>query len=134
MARSSVHHPPRTLLLAAVLAVTAFASAGCTVVTPETPPDLRGTVENCDSTGPRAVVFLGTIHVVGKIEEGIRYERASVTITRDSRILHGTGGRKAYRARYSDIRRGDTVEVWFSGPVDGSYPAQGTAGTVVIIE
>ena len=71
-----------------------------------------------------------SIMVEGQIQEDTVYDRASVRINADTMIQKDDMSRLF---EVSDLRLGDTVEVFFSGPVAESYPVQGTAAIVRII-
>ena len=71
-----------------------------------------------------------SIMVEGQVEQDTVYDRASVRINADTMIQKDDMSRLF---EVSDLRLGDTVEVFFSGPVAESYPVQGTAAIVRII-
>lgn len=83
---------------------------------------------------------------IGKVSEGVRgsmmvegdpgqkadYDKAQVTITKDTQIFRQEGeGRLP--ATLKDLREGGEVIVHLIGPVAESDPPQGTAGIIVII-
>ena len=74
---------------------------------------------------------IGTIRVEGTLEAGTSYDKASVRITRDTRIFKGRGGR---RMPFNSLTVGTLVEATFTGPVAESYPVQATASEIVILE
>lgn len=92
--------------------------------------DVRGriTEHHRSATGEPPV---GTIRVEGTTEAGVAYDKASVRITRDTRIFKGRGGR---RMPFNSLTIGTLVEATFTGPVAESYPVQATASEVVILE
>lgn len=70
------------------------------------------------------------ILVEGKIEADTVYDKAMVHLNIDTMIQKDNLSRLF---EYTDLRLGDTVEVFFKGPVAESYPVQGTAEIVRII-
>ena len=64
-------------------------------------------------------------------QSGVDY--ASVRVTTDTRIYVESGGSLA-PAGFAALSDGQTVKVALVGPVAESYPVQGTAGTIVILE
>jgi Protein of unknown function (DUF3221) len=93
---------------------------------PATEPDIRGTVTKVNvSVEPRTVL------VEEKPEESAGSPKASVQLTPETRVLKRAAG-EVGRAAPEELAVGQTVSVWFSGPVMESYPVQATAATVVI--
>ena len=70
------------------------------------------------------------ILVEGKIEADTVYDKAMVHLNIDTMIQKDNLSRLF---EFTDLRLGDTVEVFFKGPVAESYPVQGTAEIVRII-
>jgi hypothetical protein len=62
------------------------------------------------------------------------YDKASVRVGPDTRVLRATGTSTYAIASAEDLVTGATVDVWFEGAVAESYPVQASAGTVVIGE
>ncbi|TDB37966.1 MAG: DUF3221 domain-containing protein [Actinobacteria bacterium] len=94
---------------------------------PDTEPSIRGTITSItlDASG------LGSVLVEAAPGEGLAYDKASVAIVDKTRVLlKGTDGWGRFSA--SDLKKGDTVEVWFTGAVAESYPVQATADTLVV--
>lgn len=109
------------LLLAAVVALPAL--AGC--AKPE-PPDIRGKITHFAEI-PNGVAIL----VEGKVAEGTTYDKASVTVNKATEVVReGKDDDVGIKA----LSAGQTVEVWFTGPVAESYPVQAAAEKVVILE
>ena len=55
------------------------------------------------------------------------------TVTEDTEILRQQGGEQV-SAAYGDLQAGQTVLATYAGPVGESYPTQGEAGSIVILE
>lgn len=71
----------------------------------------------------------GTILVEGELgKNGADYDKGSVTINKDTIIYADTEG------SFKDFVVGQYVQVFFDGPVAESYPVQGTARQVNIVE
>jgi hypothetical protein len=73
-----------------------------------------------------------TMLVEGKLEHDTSFDKASVTVNMKSIVLRDSTPITGLFA-FSEIRKGDTVEVTFNGPVAESYPVQGVAATVRIV-
>jgi len=73
-----------------------------------------------------------TMLVEGKLEHYTSFDKASVTVTMNSTVLRDSTPVTGLFA-FSEIKKGDTVEVTFNGPVAESYPVQGVAATVHIV-
>ena len=54
-------------------------------------------------------------------------------MTEETEILDGRGGDPA-PAAFEELRVGQMVEATYSGPVAESYPTQGVAGRIVILQ
>ena len=67
--------------------------------------------------------------VEGEVEEDTMYDVASVTINNDTKIYKGEE-----KASFDDLEEEVTIEVIFDGPVAESYPVQGTAKKINILE
>lgn len=73
-----------------------------------------------------------TMLVEGKLEQDTSFDKASVTVNMKSAVLRDKTAVTGLLA-FSEIKKGDTVEVTFDGPVAESYPVQGVAATVRIV-
>lgn len=97
----------------------------------ETPAgaDIRGRITELhrSATGEPP---LGSIRVEGALEADTRHDKASIRITRDTKIVKGRGGQ---RMPFNSLTVGTLVEATFIGPVAESYPVQATASEVVIL-
>ena len=120
---------PRVALIS--FAALALSVAGCTGGTqpPATDPSIRGTITTLTTTDDRASALVET--------EGqplYDYDKASVSVTSDTRLLRQTGEGAYERITLADLAVGQEVDVWFEGAVAESYPVQTTAGTLVVLE
>lgn len=119
----------KTLAVAAVMSA-ALVLSGCFFLPgpPDGDPSIRGAI-TVITPGEGG---LGAILVEGPAGEGTSYDKASVNITGDTKLLlqraDGYG-----RITFADLKEGDAVEVWFTGAVAESYPVQATADTVVVV-
>ncbi|MCX6084544.1 MAG: hypothetical protein NT102_06230 [Caldiserica bacterium] len=73
-----------------------------------------------------------TMLVEGKLEHDTSFDKASVTVNMNSTVLRDSTPVTGLFA-FSEIKKGDTVEVTFNGPVAESHPVQGVAATVHIV-
>lgn len=113
-------------LLLAVFA--ACSSRSADEAAPATDPDIRGVL-----TKVNVAVEPRTVLVEEKPEESSGSPKASVRLTPETRILKRAAG-EVGPAAPEDLAVGQTVSVWFSGPVMESYPVQAAAATLVIEE
>ena len=119
------------LVAFAALAALALAAAGCTSSTqpPGTDPSIRGTITTLTVTGDRASAL---VEAVG--QPVYSYDKASVSITSDTKLLRETGEGAYEQLTSADLAVGQEVDVWFEGAVAESYPLQATAGTLVVLK
>jgi len=106
------------------LLVGGIGCASAPVSAPTTPPDIAGQVTAVDPSGER----IGTIRVeaspgerAGSAKAMIRVGTATVVIGPDHR-----------REEFAALAVGQSVRVWFSGPVLESYPVRAGAATIAI--
>lgn len=88
--------------------------------------DLRGKITDITTDEKQETTKL---FVEGQREADTVYDKAYVTITPETTILKGNA--KVY---LQELKKGSEVEVVFAGPVLKSYPAQGAAKTIKILE
>jgi hypothetical protein len=117
----------------------ADADEACTKSGTELLQSAQPIVDDSDKIGIRGVVMdivQGkdgiTMLVEGKLEHDTSFDKASVTVNMSSRVLRDETPITSQFA-FSEIKKGDTVEVTFNGPVAESYPVQGVAATVRIV-
>jgi hypothetical protein len=96
--------------------------------------DIRGSITSInkaaeDNTGD----IKGSILVEGNIEKDTTIDKALVNITKSTRIFESKSG-KLIKASFDSLKPNQRVQVLFTGPVMTSYPVQGTAKEVVILE
>lgn len=89
--------------------------------------DIRGVVKDIVH-GKDGITML----VEGKLEQDTSVDKASVTVNMSSTVLRDKTPITGLFA-FSEIKKGDTVEVTFNGPVAESYPVQGVAAIVRIV-
>jgi hypothetical protein len=119
------------------------------LVGPITQVSAREQTQECDESDPDAspddVVssddepsgcgksgVLGTFLVEDGVDPDGRALAASVKVPPDIAILREDGQGGWALASFDDLAVGQTVQVWFDGPVAESYPVQATAGSIVI--
>lgn len=92
--------------------------------------DIRGRVtqsrRNAQGEPP-----VGTVQVEGTLEPDTRYDKATIHVGHETKILLGREGKPA---SFSFLHSGDLIEVTFTGPVAESYPVKATAAKIVILE
>ena len=96
--------------------------------------DIKGNITNIykateDSTGD----IIGSILIEGSIEKDTEFDKASVTITKKTRIFESKNG-KLIKASFDSLKPNQRVQALFTGPVMESYPVQVKAKEVVILE
>lgn len=90
---------------------------------------IRGNITNIQQVDGRA----GSVLIEGALEDDTQYDRASVNITDQTRLLKQVGQERV-PATVEDLRVGQRVAAKFTGPVLESYPVQATASEIVILE
>ena len=97
-----------------------------------TPEDPDTPVSNADarSTAPRPDV-LGSILVEEDPAQPYGSAKDRITLTIETRIFR-QHGRDLQPATAAELALGQTVRVWYTGPVAESYPRQAVAGSIVI--
>ncbi len=100
--------------------------AGCAPAAPPTiaEADIRGTITHLDPAG--------SILIEGVTEQDTEFDRASVTVTAETRIYRLEEG-NLLPATFASLQVGQRVQAAFTGPVMESYPVQATASQVVIL-
>lgn len=97
-------------------------------------PDIRGMITTIQtSADPTQTGIAGTMLVEGPIEGGTKFDKASITITADTRLFEQSGDERR-PITVDAFRAGQRVEAWFTGPVMESYPVQVAALEIVIVQ
>jgi beta-N-acetylhexosaminidase len=112
------------LIVAALLML--FAVIGCSTNSNDS-VGIRGEITEIilDDGGKVAAVL-----VEGKVESDTVYDKARVAIAEDSVILKTNG----QELEPQDLKQGIKVEVVFQGPVAESYPVQGQAKAIRVLD
>ncbi len=101
---------------------------------------IAGCTKNNDSLGFQGEIteitfregnIEATILVEGELAENVAYDKAYVTITKETAIVKKAGNKKL---SVSDLKEGLKVEGVFEGDVAESYPVQGTAKFIRVVE
>ena len=111
------------LLVAGVIVLLLMSRADAA---PAGPPSIRGTI-----TSLTPIAGQGVILVEERPQDQAGSNKASVAINAATRIYRGRVSAST-KGSFGDLRNGQIVEVWFSGPVLTPYPLQATASVVVI--
>ena len=90
-----------------------------------TEPGIRGLITEINSGNGNVSIL-----VEGNIEEDTQYDKALARITDDTMIQKDDMSRLF---EVTDLKVGDRVEVYFTGPVAESYPVQAVASIVRIL-
>jgi hypothetical protein len=115
------------LAVSALAALIVYWPRGSTPAVPGEPPSIRGTITKVNGSG-----ISGSVLVEENPQEQAGSAKANVTVNAATRIYLGQGS-AASTGQFADLLTGRRVEVWFTGPVLQSYPLQGTAGVIVIL-
>lgn len=75
--------------------------------------------------------MVSAIMVEGKVESDTIYDKAMVGIDKGTKISKGNTSQKLSA---SELKEAMKVEIVFEGPVAESYPVQGKAKTIKVIE
>ena len=115
------------------LALALLLLAGACALTPRPP------AEDASIRGVITSAIPGTEGVVSVLIESpgpalFDYDKASVRVDTDTRVLRETDVDAYARASAGDLVAGMTVDAWFTGAVAESYPVQATAAVIVIRE
>jgi hypothetical protein len=88
-----------------------------------------------DFTGHVTEIGQSAILVEARVvtEDGEYIDKYWVTIEDETLILEQFG-EELSEAAFEVLQVGRQVQIWFSGPIAESYPAQATAGQIVILE
>ena len=140
------------IIVVAVVAVAALTATAAATLVPQggtdakspapAPPqggggtvDARGTVTSV-STAPGGGDVLGSFLVEGPKDPTLVCDKASLTVTMDTRFYRRTpdGDVPLNAVSMALLEPGMQVEVTITGPVAESYPVQATAATITIVE
>jgi hypothetical protein len=105
-----------------------LAACGAGTSLPDADPSIQGSITSV-SPGKDGQV---TIRVEAAGTPLYAYDKASVNVTMDSRVLRESVDGSIEQATQSDLALGQLVDVWFDGPVAESYPVQAYGATVLI--
>lgn len=97
--------------------------------------DIRGYISSIwvISADPPLGGNLGSVLIEGEAEDDTSVDKASVTVTRETRIYGETGGSRS-EMKFEDLAVGQSVEAVFTGLVMESYPVQATASEITVLE
>jgi hypothetical protein len=121
----------RLIVLTGLLIVLMAISLDCaSTATPiETEADFIGFITEIHPDGEGDV--LGQISVESHADKIV--SRYIITIT-DETLIFQQDGDDLHRADFKTLEDKQWVKIWFAGPTRESFPVQGTAGQVVIVE
>lgn len=95
-------------------------------------PDFTGRVTDVQSIAAGNVV--GTVLAEAEVEtkEGVSLDKYALTVTGQTALLQQKNGERQ-RVGFDALAVGQTVQVWFTGPLKESYPVQVDAKQIVIL-
>ena len=93
--------------------------------------DVRGRISSISVSATNQA--LGTVFIEGKVEKDTSVDKASARVTTETSIVRMEDGKKV-PGKFSDLKVGQTVDASFTGAVSESYPVQGTASEIVILQ
>lgn len=96
--------------------------------------DIRGNITSIHRADAQSQEegTMGTVLIEGAVEEDTEFDKASVTITEETRIFLQEGQERR-AVTFEALQVGQRVEAQFTGPVMESYPVQTTAKEIVIL-
>jgi hypothetical protein len=106
-------------------------SPGCALTTKpmETEADLIGFITEIHPNGERGI--LGRISVESHADKIV--SKYIITIKAETPIFRQDGD-NLRKVAFHSLENKQWVKIWFTGPTVGSFPVQGTAGQIVIVE
>lgn len=120
------------LLMGVFLAIAFLFIAGCSLSNIGTKADIRGSIINITkNTEDKNII--GSILIEGNLERDTKYDKASVTITRQTHIFEYKN-KKFIKVDFASFKIGQKVQALFTGQVLESYPVQVKAIEIVILE
>jgi len=120
----------RLSAVCAGLAVVVLASSS---LADEKKVSIRGSLASAGAAGDdeKKTGLLGTLLVEGSKDKDTEYDKATVKVTKGTKIYRQVG-KDLKEASFDDLKGGVKVEIWFTGPVQESFPVGATAGKIVI--
>jgi hypothetical protein len=121
----------RLFALVGLLIVLTGVSLGCASTTKPmgTEADLIGFITEIHPNGERGI--LGRISVESHADKIV--SKYIITIKAETPIFRQDGN-DLRKVPFHSLENKQWVEIWFTGPIVGSFPVQGTAGQIVIVE
>lgn len=118
----------KKILIVILATALAFGLIGCGKNNVEVKIGVRGEITNVRQGQDNKVTF---IMVEGNLESDTMYDKASVAITGKTKIIKKDSKDKLSK---DDLKQGMKVEVVMEGPIRESYPVQGDAKEVRILD
>lgn len=104
---------------------------GCALASSNKDPEQIGIRGRITSVNINENKEVASILVEGKLEADTVFDKASIRIDKNTKIYKGSTGEKL---SVNVLQEGVRVEAVFDGPVAESYPVQGTAKILRILE
>jgi hypothetical protein len=106
----------------------------CLFSLPSFAADIRGKITNVSPAGSQNPGnILGSVRIEGAKQRDTSVDKAMTRVVSRTKLFKMQEGKKV-EATFEDFKVGQTVEATFDGPVAESYPVQGTAGEIVILD
>ena len=120
------------LLIGALLAIAFLFITGCSLSNAGTKSDIRGNITNITkNTEDKNII--DSILIEGNLERDTKYDKASITVTRQTHIFEYSN-KKFIKADFESFKIGQKVQALFAAQVLESYPVQVKAIEVIILE
>jgi hypothetical protein len=101
---------------------------GCGPRVPSDPPAISGTIA---AVAPNGSGSAGSIMIEGSGSIG---DKASLDVGGTTPILRTSKDGGVASGTFADLKVGARVDAWVDGPVRESYPVQGSASVIVIVD
>lgn len=96
--------------------------------------DVRGAITNITrSEGEGRGKVLAYVFIEGAKEPDTQVDKASVTVTAETKVFIKSGGERK-PAAFAALKEGQKVEARFTGPMRLSYPVQADAAEIIILD
>lgn len=116
----------RRIYVVLFLVIVIVLAAGCSTAQQDA-IGIRGEVTSINTSGDTLSLL-----VEGEVEKDTSFDKASVRIKPETKVVRKDGDKDA-AANAEDIKLFDKVEVVFDGAVAESYPVQGSAKLIRIL-
>lgn len=95
---------------------------------PEKEPDITGIIY---SKNQQSILVVEGINLHNSYDEWFKEGKMAINFTVNNKTAINQGKQKL---NFNDLEEGQMVKVWSAGPLAESYPMQGTAKKIIIID